>query len=401
MAENLSVMLTLLLVLLFLVFLAATAAALIIYKKSMHLWLGYYLKRKFFKKSSKVNGPKHIMFAFVDHYEPMWGKDISYEQECARVDRWYRNYPKVASKYKDADGCHPKHSFFYPEEEYRQEHLDKITQLCQQGFGEIEVHLHHDNDTSENLRQTLENFTELLHKNHGAFVRDKETGKLQYTFIHGNWSLNNSRPDGRMCGVNDELIVLKETGCYADFTFPSAPSDTQPAMANEIYYAKDDPEKPKSHNRGKLVEVGGKPWGDLMLITGPLDLNWKHRKKGIFPQIENSDIRQCIPPTKDRIDLWVNCDIHVRGKPDWLFVKIHTHGTQERDTDTLLGQPFEDMCQYLDKKYNDGEKYILHYVSAREMYNIVKAAEAGETGNPNQYRNYIVAAPKYSNISDS
>ena len=182
-------------------------------------------------------------------------------------------------------------------------------------------------------------------------------------------------------------------------TFPSAPSNTQPGYANEIYYAKCDSTKLVPHDDGELVKVGGKPWGDLMLITGPLGLNWKYRKKGIFPQIENSDIRGAMPPTKDRVDLWMDTGIHVSGKPEWLFVKIHTHGTQEQDMDTLLGQPFHDMCQYLEDKYNDGENYVLHYVSAREMYNIAKAAEAGEQGNPNDYRDYLVAAPNYKNAS--
>lgn len=372
----------------------------IIRKKHMHLWLGHYLTRKFTNRS-KTTTPKHIMFCFVDHYEPMWGKNISLEQERARVDRWHKEYPIAAKKYQDADGCHPKHSFFYPEEEYRQEHLDKITDLCVEDLGEIEIHLHHDNDTSDNLRNTLESFTEKLHLNHGAFVRDEASGKLQYGFIHGNWCLDNSRPDGRWCGVNDELIVLKETGCYVDYTFPSAPSDTQPAFANEIYYAKDNPEKPKSHNKGKRVKVGGDTWGDLMLITGPLALNWQQRKKGIFPQIENSDIRGSMPPTKSRIDLWVDTAIAVEGKPDWIFIKIHTHGTQEQDMDTLLGKPFDDMNEYLTTKYNDGKNYCLHYVSAREMYNIVKAAEANEQGNPNQFRDYLIKKPQYKNISNT
>ena len=50
-----------------------------------------------------------------------------------------------------------------------------------------------------------------------------ERSEVGYAFIHGNWSLCNSRPDGRYCGVNNELDVLRETGCYADFTLPSAP----------------------------------------------------------------------------------------------------------------------------------------------------------------------------------
>jgi hypothetical protein len=383
-----------LLTLLILTLIITCAVVLIIKKKHMDLWLGHYIKRRL-TSTPPVKGTKHIMFCFVDHYEPMWGKDVSYEQECERVERWHKEYPAIAKKFKDADGCHPKHSFFYPEEEYRREHLDKITNICAQGLGEIEIHLHHHNDTSDNLRNTLEGFTELLHENHGAFVRSDETGKLQYTFIHGNWCLDNSLPNGNMCGVNDELIILKETGCFADFTFPSAPSPTQPALVNEIYYAKDDPEKPKSHNTGKVVEVGGSAWGDIMLITGPVGLNWKQCKKGFIPQIENSDIRASMPPTKDRVDLWVDTAITVKDKPEWLFIKIHTHGTQEQDMSTLLGKPFNDMCQYLEDKYNDGSDYALHYVSAREMYNIVKAAEAGKEGNPNAYRDFHIAAPKY------
>lgn len=371
---------------------------LVIYKKNLNLWLGHFLKRKLtgrwhqYGTSSKTT---HVMFCFVDHYEPQWGKNISIEQERARVDRWLYEYPEVAKKFKDADGHPPKHSFFYPEEEYRREHLDKIAYICAQGFGEIEVHLHHDDDTSDNLRKTLTRFTETLHENHGAFCRNQTTGKLEYAFIHGNWCLNNSRPDGRLCGVNDELIVLKETGCFVDMTFPSAPSDTQPAFANEIYYAKDNPGHSNSHNVGKPVERDGKPWGDLMLITGPLALNWRRLKKKIFPQIENSDIRGNMPPTPDRIDLWMNTQISVKNKEDWLFVKIHTHGTQEESMDTLLGEPFANMCRYLENKYNDGKKYKLHYVSAREMYNIVKAAEADVQGEPGDYRDFIIPKPEY------
>ncbi len=372
--------------------------ALVIYKKNINLWLGHFLKRKLsgrWHKYGKSDVPTHVMFCFVDHYEPQWGKNISIEQERARVDRWLYDYPQVASQFKDADGQPPKHSFFYPEEEYRQEHLDKIAYICAQGYGEIEVHLHHHDDTSDNLRMTLERFTETLHENHGAFCRNPASGKLEYAFIHGNWCLNNSRPDGQLCGVNDELIVLKETGCFADLTFPSAPSDTQPAFANEIYYAKDNPGHPNSHNVGKPVERNGSPWGDLMIITGPLALNWRRLKKKIFPQIENSDIRGNMPPSSDRIDLWVNTQISVKNKEDWLFIKIHTHGTQEESMDTLLGKPFVDMCEYLENTYNDGKKYKLHYVSAREMYNIIKAAEADVQGEPGDYRDFIIPRPEY------
>jgi hypothetical protein len=381
----------------------------ILRKKNMDIWFLPYLCSKL--STQKTNKTQHIMFCFVDHYEPQWGmtKGIGetripvtdeklMKQEDSRVDRWCIDYPAIAGKHVDADGIHPQHSFFYPEEEYRYEHLAKISDLCSKGFGEIEVHLHHHDDTEENMRKTLVDFTEMLHLEHGAFTRNEKTGLLNYSFIHGNWSLCNSRSDGQFCGIDNELIILKETGCYADYTYPSAPSDTQPKKINSIYYAKDKPGQSRSHETGIDVEVNVKESGDLMMIQGPLGLNLKERKKGIFPQIENGDIRGNFAPTEDRVDLWVNAGVKVKEKPEWTFIKTHTHGTQEDDMDCLLGKPFDEMCDYLESKYNDGENYILHYVSAREMYNIIKAAEAGKEGDPNEYRDFILPKPKYKSL---
>ncbi|OMH25679.1 hypothetical protein [Motiliproteus sp. MSK22-1] len=366
----------------------------ILKKKNMLEWLPQYIAQRLTKKP-EPEGPVHIIFCFVDHYEPQWGRVTDIEVERARVDRWCEDYPKLAAKHTDSDGVHPQHTFFYPEEEYRKEHLDKLAKLCADGYGEIEVHLHHHDDTSENLRATLTRFCNTLHETHGALSRYPDTGELAYGFIHGNWTLDNSGPDGKLCGVNDELIILKDTGCYADFTYPSAPHPTQPKTINSIYYAKDDADRPKSHNTGRQSRVGSAPWGDILMVNGPLMLNWKKLKKGIFPQIENSDIRMVMEPTKDRVDLWVKADIHVQGRPEWKFIKLHTHGTQERDMDTLLGQPVDEMFSYLESAYNDGEKYMLHYVNTREVFNIIRAAEEGRSGNPNEYRDYVLPKPSF------
>lgn len=61
--------------------------------------------------------------------------------------------------------------------------------------------------------------------------------------------------------------------------------------------------------------------------------------------------------------------------------------------DTLLGDPVDDMHTYLESRYNDGQRYVLHYVTAREMYNIAKAAEAGHIGNPSLFRDFHLAPP--------
>ena len=309
-----------------------------------------------------------------------------------RVDAWMEGYPETVRGHVDADGKCPQHTWFYPFDEYRSAHLEKLTRLCSLGYGEIELHLHHDNDTAAGLYEKIQNAKRTFSK-YGALITAGNDPKYAYGFIHGNWSLDNSRRDGRWCGVNNELQILAETGCYADFTMPSAPSETQSGKINSIYYATDDPEKPKSYNTGTDVQVGKEPSGDLMMIQGPLCLNWRRRKAFILPKIENGSITSINSPTADRVDLWIKQHIHVRGRPDRIFVKLYTHGAQDRNCEALLGAGgyLDNLYSYLESTYNDGIKYRLHYATAREMYNIIKAAEAGETGDPNNYRDYIIS----------
>jgi hypothetical protein len=43
----------------------------------------------------------------------------------------------------------------------------------------------------------------------------------------------------------------------------------------------------------------------------------------------------------------------------------------------------------------------LHYVTAREMYNIARAAMDGHAGNPNQYFDYVVKPPPIALVASS
>jgi hypothetical protein len=85
--------------------------------------------------------------------------------------------------------------------------------------------------------------------------------------------------------------------------------------------------------------------------------------------------------------------IHVEGRPEWVFVKTHTHGAQERNAGSLLGAGGAALHQALTTRYNDGRDWILHYVTAREMYNVAVAAMEGRSGDPNDYRDHVLPPP--------
>src|SRR5262249_44028857 len=214
------------------------------------------------------------------------------------------------------------------------------------------------------------------------------TGELMYGFIHGNFALDNSRPDGSWCGVNNELDVLRETGCYADFTMPSAPDATQTRKINSIYYAVDDPERPKSHDWGTDVGAGPAPANALLLVQGPLLLNWRRRKWGLLPRVENACLQGSQPPDIARLPLWLKARVRVAGRPDWYFVKLHAPGAMGASHEPLLGAPAVCFHEALARYAAQNPMFHYHYVTAREMVNLVKAAEAGWKGTVAEARDY-------------
>lgn len=379
--------------------LAAAAVLLLCAKanrKHVRLWLPAYVKKDWAGAKEKATtgggGLRHVLFCIADHFEPALGKP-GLADERRRVAHWLEHYPEEAAQFRDADGCPPRHTFFYPAEDYRPEHLDRLATLVSAGWGEVEIHLHHQNDTSEGLRRTFETFKSQL-QSHGLLGRCRASGDVRFAFVHGNWSLDNSLPGGVWCGVNDEITVLRQAGCFADFTLPSAPSPAQTRRINSIYYAKDDLELPKSHDDGREVTVGVPPSGDLMLIQGPLAVRWTGGKGGILPCIENANLAAGQPGTPSRISAWLKTGVIVAGRPEWVFIKLHTHGCNEQNWGVLFGERMELMREGLDRLCNDGVRTKLHYVTAREMFNIAKAAESGHAGDPNQYRDFSVLPPQ-------
>src|SRR5579862_7420478 len=294
--------------------------------RGINRWILPYVLQTTKRRAPRPGQMIHVIFCIADHYEPGNG-GVSPSQARDRVAAWVRDYPRNLGEFRDSDGRNPRHSFFYPMEQYVESDLSSLTTLCRAGFGEVEVHLHHDRDNAVCLRDKLLEFKKVLAEQHALLAFDPQTRQTAYGFIHGDWALDNSLPDGSCCGVNNELDILRETGCYADFTMPAAPSPAQTAKINSIYYAKDDPDRPKSHNWG--VDVGKSgilPADALMLIQGPLLLNWKNRTRGWMPRIENSCVQSNQTMSMDRMDLWLKARVQVPRRRDWFFVKLHTHG---------------------------------------------------------------------------
>eukprot|EP01031_Cornospumella_fuschlensis_P005874 gene5874-7295_t len=186
-------------------------------------WLLPYLTRERYRSRLAADQPVHACIAVCDHFEPL--HDTDHAGALRALADWQTSWPKLVEGHRDSSGRGPRHTFFYPTEQYDAEIIDPLAKLCAQTGSEVEVHLHHDGDTAETLTAKLhQGLSDLA--SHGLLTRDAQ-GRPLYAFIHGNWALDNSHPSGRKCGVSNELEVLKKTGCYADLTLPSAPDPCQ------------------------------------------------------------------------------------------------------------------------------------------------------------------------------
>jgi hypothetical protein len=148
---------------------------------------------------------------------------------------------------------------------------------------------------------------------------------------------------------------------------PSGPAPTQARLLNTIYWAIDDPEKPKSYDTGVPVTVGGAFGGDLLMIPGPFGVRWRER---LIPRMETGELASYDPPNAKRVERWLELAPRIG---DDIFVKLHTHGTQERHSAFLLGEGLEQTLKLMTEACTRSG-CELWFASAWEMRQAVQAA---------------------------
>ena len=364
-------------------------ASVIVYRFWNHhdyLWVPAY--RQWLRESppfpaKELARPVHLFVFIADHFEPLYFEE--------RVRRWEVGYPAFARRHRDHYGRAMQHTWFFPGDQVNDVQLEKLAGLVGRGYGEVELHYHHGFDSYSSFQRRLD--TAIAAFQHYGFLKTVD-GQTRYAFVHGNFGLDNSEGPV-MCGVNEEIKLLLATGCFADFTFPAIRTNAQPAAVNNIYEAMDDP-NPKSYD--KVYPFGGESSPDrLTIFQGPLIVSFSPRT---LYHVEDANIHAGMPTSGERVDSWIKAGIHVAQRPEWVFIKLWTHGAESEDEIAAnLGVGMDATMFYLETRYNDGAKYILHYVTAREAYNVARAAAAGRSGDPRQYYDYEIKPYAADNIA--
>jgi hypothetical protein len=335
------------------------------------LWFAGYVRSRL--QNWRPASPGRVWVALADHWEPYWLNPPD-ETAAERVAVWAKYWPLIAGRHSDSAGRAPQYTFYYPQEEYRPAFLDTLARMTREGIADVDIHIHHDGEGEQNFLDRMNGFIDALTNRHGLLR--KHNGKVVFGFIHGNWALDNSRPDGKACGLNNEITLLRDLGCYADFTMPSGNSPTQSRILNTIYWVKDDPLRPRSFDRGTPVREGIPGTGDLLMIPGPMGIRWRGRT---LPRVETGEVAHQDWPTEYRIRRWLDLAPRIGNN---IFLKLYTHGAQERNYQALLLNGALDRLFELLPRECRRYGHDLRYVSTWEMRQAVDAAVAGGCATP-------------------
>lgn len=112
--------------------------------------------------------------------------------------------------------------------------------------------------------------------------------------------------------------------------------------------------------------------------------------------MDDPDLAACRRYHPDRLDRWVRQGIHVQGRPDRIFIKLHSHGAADDNRAVMLGEDLGALYGDALSRYNDGTRYRMHFVTAREMFNVVKATEAEAPHADERLRDWVLPPPTYT-----
>ena len=88
-------------------------------------WLFPYLRFAKHRVSITPETPLHACIAVCDHFEPLHDTDTA--GALRALSDWQKTWPQIVETYRDSSGRGPRHTFFYPIEQYESVIIGPLT----------------------------------------------------------------------------------------------------------------------------------------------------------------------------------------------------------------------------------------------------------------------------------
>src|SRR4051794_29880607 len=91
-------------------------------RRGLGPWVVDYLLPAGGRRAPAPDQPVHLLLCIADHHEPKWGGATPHTAS-RRLANWTTDYPELFSRFRDCDGMPPRHTFFYPIDQYHPDHV--------------------------------------------------------------------------------------------------------------------------------------------------------------------------------------------------------------------------------------------------------------------------------------
>jgi hypothetical protein len=286
----------------------------------------------------------------------------------------------LAAEHLDYDGKRLKMTFAYRVADSDEAELSLLSRSCRDGLGEIECLLNVKDSTGGRLRDDVGRELRRFHEYGWAKT---VAGEVRFAVAS-----QPGRDRGEAADCRGRIRILRDLGCYADLSYPDLRSDHAPSEINSVQVVSAAVEDP--YATAVTLRAGEVTIGDLLTISGPTLIAWANWSNVSGPLIESGQLSPEALPDPERAETWIRANVHVTGQPNWIFVKLIVGGIADLNSAETMVESLDRVLAYAENVYNDGVTHRLHYVTAREMYNIAMAAEAAKTGNAGVFRDYLI-----------
>ena len=302
---------------------------------------------------------------------------------------WLDGYPALAEPFRDADGRPPRHSFFFPGEEYRPGYLDALASLARRGLGEVELHLHHDGDTARRAAREDRRLPRAC---------TTATATCRATPDGGCATRSSTATGASPTPARTAAGAASTTSCRCCSTpaaTPTSRSRPRPSVAaadrQPDLLARRRPRAAARLGAGERARVGEVRRDRILMIEGPLALALR---PGRLLACASRTPRS--PPTirrRPRACAAGSARTSTsRGGPSGCSSRC-TPTARPRAGGGAARRRRAHAARRADARYNDGKRWNLHYVTAREMFNIAIAAMDGKNGDPGAFRDHVLPPP--------
>jgi hypothetical protein len=338
------------------------------------MMLGSYFRWEFSTPVDveQVSFPRDIVVALMFICEP--------SVDSVGMRDILRAFASLATKHIDSDGKKFQLTFACPGRNHDSITLNMLTEYCRRGLGEVEYLIPWDYSSEASMREELE---QGLRRFNSYGWMKAANSEIRFAVVR-----EGSGSEGGEADFQWQASVLSDLGCYADMSYPGVRRSRPQSMVNTMFMV--SPADKEQYNESDELRAGRLGKGGLLVIKGPFLIDWTDWRLTLRPYVEDGHLSPEAPPDPGRVDSWVRANVHVIGQPNWIFVKLMIDGLSDAASARSLRHSLDRSLMYLEEVCNDGERYRLRYVTAREMYNVAMAAQALKSGNAGLFRDYLV-----------